>query len=278
MVTMPMPKSAPAPVRSPTYIHGHHASVLRAHSWRTVENSAAYLAPYLVAGCEVLDVGSGLGTITADIASRVTPGRVVGVDSAPSVVESAEAATEDLANLSFIVGDATALPFADGSFDVVHAHQLLQHLPDPVAALREFRRVARPGGVIAVRDVDYIGAVWFPLLPGIDRWMELYQQTARANSGEPNAGRRLKAWARSAGLTDVRATATIWSFTSDADRDWWGSSWAERVVHSEFAASALRHGLATPGELQDISDAWLQWRDDPDATFFMPHGELIATV
>ena len=56
------------------YTHGHHESVLRMHSWRTVENSAGYLAPHLEAGIRVLDVGSGPGTIRIDVARRVRPG------------------------------------------------------------------------------------------------------------------------------------------------------------------------------------------------------------
>ena len=270
------PSPTPCQLAPQKYIHGHHASVLRSHSWRTVENSAAYLIPYLTPGCSVLDVGSGAATITVDIAERVAPGRVVGLDAAASVIDGSNARHADVSQLSFIVGDAFALPFADDSFDVVHAHQVLQHLPDPVAALLEFRRVVRPGGVVGVRDVDYIAAVWYPELPGLDKWRVLYQRTARANAGEPNAGRRLKAWARAAGFTDIEATGSLWAFTNDVDRQWWGGSWAERVLESEFAASALRHGLATQAELQEIADAWLQWTADPDATFMLPHGEVLA--
>src|SRR5437870_171549 len=60
------------------YTHGHHESVLRSHKWRTVDNSAAYLAPRLTSGSSVLDLGCGPGTITADIGRRVAPGRVLG--------------------------------------------------------------------------------------------------------------------------------------------------------------------------------------------------------
>jgi ubiquinone/menaquinone biosynthesis C-methylase UbiE len=63
-----------------TYTHGHAEPVLQSHRWRTVENSAAHLAPHLRPGLDVLDVGCGPGTITVDIARRVAPGRVVGLD------------------------------------------------------------------------------------------------------------------------------------------------------------------------------------------------------
>ena len=275
-MSTPLPSILPPSATGATYIHGHHDSVLRAHSWRTVDNSAAYLIPHLAAGVSLLDVGSGPGTITSDLAARVAPGRVIGVDAAESIVALTNAQAADVPNLSYETGDATALRFDDDSFDIVHAHQVLQHLPDPIAALREFRRVTKPSGIVAARDVDYVGAIWFPASSGLDRWMELYQNVARANSGEPNAGRRLKSWARQAGFTDVQATASIWAFTNDVDRQWWGGAWAERVLESHFAVSALRLGFATPTELQELSSAWLRWADDPDGTFLMPHGEIIA--
>src|SRR5688500_14680707 len=129
--------------RSETYTHGHAESVLRSHRWRTVDNSAAHLVERLVPGVEVLDVGCGPGTITIDIAHRVAPGRVVGLDAAADVVAAARTAADEAAvmNLALATGDVYALDLADDSFDVVHAHQVLQHVSDPVAALREMRRV-----------------------------------------------------------------------------------------------------------------------------------------
>ena len=64
-----------------TYTHGHAESVLRSHRWRTAENSAAYLLPLLRPGLDLLDVGCGPGTLTADLATRVAPGRVLGLDA-----------------------------------------------------------------------------------------------------------------------------------------------------------------------------------------------------
>lgn len=262
------------------YIHGHHESVLRSHSWRTVENSAAYLIPHLTPGLDLLDVGSGPGTISVDFAERLAPGRVHGIDAAAAIVDQATALarSRELGNVQFAVDDAYALSFDDDSFDIAHAHQVLQHLARPVDALKEMARVVRPGGIVAARDVDYAGAIWYPLLPGLADWLRIYDAVHRAGGGEPDAGRRLRSWAHAAGLTDVMSTASIWGFASDADRAWWGGLWADRALHSEFAKQAIDGGHATHEDLERISAAWKQWADDPDGWFSFPHGEITARV
>ena len=148
-----------------TYTHGHHESVLRSHKWRTVDNSAAYLAPHLATGISVLDLGCGPGTITADIGRRVAPGRVLGIDASANVIEEARRDAGGGPNVEFSVGDLYALHTDDDTFDIVHAHQVLQHLPDPVAALREMKRVCKPGGLVAARDGDYGAFRWYPTRP-----------------------------------------------------------------------------------------------------------------
>src|SRR5215210_7898277 len=89
---------------SMTYTHGHHESVLRSHKWRTVDNSAAYLAPRLTPGTTVLDLGSGPGTITADIGRRVAPGRVLGIDASAAVIDEARRDAGGGPNVEFSVG------------------------------------------------------------------------------------------------------------------------------------------------------------------------------
>ena len=136
------------------YTHGHHESVLRSHRWRTAENSAGYLLPFLEPGMRLLDVGCGPGTVTLDLAARVAPGETVAVDRDAGVLTEARSLLDsrEISGVEFRTGDVYALAFEDESFDVVHAHQLLRHLTDPVAALAEMRRVLRAGGVLAVRD------------------------------------------------------------------------------------------------------------------------------
>ncbi|MFE1439573.1 methyltransferase domain-containing protein [Streptomyces sp. NPDC058739] len=260
------------------YTHGHHESVLRSHTWRTAANSAAYLLGSIEPGMRVLDIGCGPGTITADLAALVPDGHVTGADSAPDIVATARAtaAERGLANTDFTVADVHALDFADGTFDVVHAHQVLQHVGDPVQALREMARVTRRGGIVAARDSDYAAMTWYPAVPGLDDWADLYQRVARANGGEPDAGRRLKAWALKAGLTDVTATSATWTFATPEDRAWWSGLWADRTLASAYADRAVEGGHATVEQLQAVSRAWREWGEREDGWFSVLHGEILC--
>lgn len=261
---------------APAYTHGHHPSVLSAHRSRTVDNSAAYLAGHLRPGMSVLDVGCGPGTITAGLAERVAPGRVVAADAAETVLDEARANTAGLDNVEFAVADVHALDFPDGTFDVVHAHQVLQHVADPVGALREMRRVTRPGGIVAARDVDFGTVVWYPEPPEMAPWVPIYYAVARGNGGEPDAGRRLVSWARSAGFTDVTASSSSWCFSTPEEREWWSESWGGRMVASSVAEHAVEGGHATREELQRIYEGWKAWAAADDGWFSLTHGEIIC--
>ncbi len=263
---------------SDTYLHGHHDSVLRSHRWRTAENSAGYLLPRLAVSARVLDIGCGPGTITAGLAALVPGGQVVGLDRAAGVLAqaSAEAERQRLSNVSFEVGDTYQLAFADDSFDVVHAHQVLQHLTDPVAALAEMRRVCRPGGIVAARDADYGGMLWYPGDPELAEWLALYRRVATALGGEPDAGRRLLSWARAAGFRQLDASGSSWCYATAADRAWWGSTWAERLTASPFGDRAAERGLAARPDLERLARAWQRWAASEDGWFFIPHGEILG--
>ncbi|WP_425453011.1 class I SAM-dependent methyltransferase [Calidifontibacter indicus] len=122
-------------------------------------------------------------------------------------------------NIDFAVADVHALDFADATYDVTHAHQVLQHVSDSVQALREMGRVTKPGGIVAVRDSDYSAFAWWPRVPELDEWMELYQAEARANGGEPDAGRRLLSWAQQAGFDDVTPGSSTWCYATPTTAD-----------------------------------------------------------
>ncbi|AGK81232.1 UbiE family methyltransferase [Streptomyces microflavus DSM 40593] len=272
-----MPDAA-MPKETAVYTHGHHESVLRSHRWRTAANSAGYLLGELRPGMAVLDVGCGPGTITADLAALVAPGRVTAVDTGTGILEQAAAvaAERGLENVEFAVADVHALDFPDDSFDVVHAHQVLQHVGDPVQALREMRRVCRPGGVVAARDSDYAAMAWFPEAPGLSEWQEVYRRVARANGGEPDAGRMLLSWARQAGFTDITPTAAAWCFATPETRAWWSGLWADRTTDSVYAELAVQGGHASTEQLTAFASTWRGWGAEDDGWFMVPHGEVLC--
>lgn len=267
-------------VETARYTHGHSAAVLSAHSRRGAADSAAYLLAHLRAGMDLLDVGCGPASITADLAERVAPGRVVALDAAAGALEAARATLRERRlseQVEVTSGDVMALPFEDASFDVVHAHQVLQHLADPVGALAEMRRVTRPGGIVAVRDAVYSAMTWFPEPAGMEQWRSVYMATARANGGEPNAGSRLLSWARAAGFADASASASTWCYATPADRAWQSQTWAQRCLTS-FGPRAVELGLADGADLEMMAQAWRQWGDSGDAWFVVVHGEVLARI
>lgn len=257
------------------YAHGHSEPVLRVHRWRTAENSAAYLLPYLGPGDALLDVGCGPGAITVDLAAIVAPGRVVGIDASAEVLEQARVAAQDArVDVELEVGDVLALAIPDDAFDVVHAHQVLQHLSDPVGALVQMRRVCRPGGLVAVREVDFRTAAAHPDMT--PEWLDVYFAVAEHDGVDPSAGRHLLTWARQAGFTETTASASAWCFATPEDREWWGGSWAERVVSSAYALRAVELGLSTSERNEAVADRWRQWASDPDGWMSITSGELLA--
>ena len=280
-MTASVPQSPPVTPTGDRYIHGHSDSVLRSHRWRTTENSAGYLLPHLADGLRLLDVGCGPGTLTVDLARRVAPsGEVVGVDISDSVVAeaTAHAAEAGVANVTFRAGDFRGIGLAERSFDVVHAHQVLQHLRDPVGALAAMAGLARAGGIVAARDADYGAFLWTPADSRLDRWREIYTAVSRRIGVAADAGRWLLRWALDAGLDDVAYTTSTWTFASPADRAWWGDLWAERTVASSLADQALEYGVADKAELEAVAAGWRDWAARPDGTFVLLHGEIVARV
>lgn len=258
------------------YTHGHAEAVLASHRWRTAENSAAYLLPHLDPDHRVLDVGSGPGTITADLAARVAAVTAVEQTEEALALTAEEIGRRGLTNVNLVVADVHELGLPDDSFDVVHAHQVLQHVADPVVALGEMRRVCRPGGLVAARDADHEAITWFPDDPVLDRWRLLVRTVHRDTSGEPDAGRRLLAWAHAAGFDQVTPSAATWCFATPEDREYWGGMWERRILESAVTDRLLASGLSDPAELREISAAWRRWAEHPDGWLMLPHGEVLA--
>jgi ubiquinone/menaquinone biosynthesis C-methylase UbiE len=157
-------------------------------------------------GMTCLDAGCGGGDVAFDMARLVAPGgRVIGTDVDDTKLElaRAEAAADGLDNVEFRHSDAR-VEIPDEPFDLVHARFLLSHLADPATALANLRASLRPGGVLAVEDVDFSGYFCEPEHAAFRRYIELYTQAAHRKGGDPELGRRLAALVARAGFDDVR--------------------------------------------------------------------------
>jgi SAM-dependent methyltransferase len=212
------------------------------------------------------------------LAARVAPGPVTGIDLAAEAVAAAQVDPARPANLDFQVADVYALPFADGVFDVVHIHQVLHHLADPPAALREAARVARPGGLMALREGDYGAAFWFPASAAWEAWRDAHQRVARAGGTEMDAGRRLLAWLGQAGLAAAEVSGSIWTYPGFAPAAEIAASWAERLTGQHFADLAEAAGVADAAALRATADGLTAWADQPGAFFAMPHVEALVRL
>lgn len=272
---------------SKAYISGHHESVLRSHIWRTADNSASYLLPYLRSGQTLLDVGCGPGTLTCDLAKRIAPGRAIGIDPSGEVIEKATTyASENGAHhtVNFVTGDILNLTEKEsrewmGAFDVVHAHQVLQHLTEPLKALQMMRALAKPDtGLVATRETDFGTWSWWPSVPELDEWRELWVRVAKDDKCDPNIGRRMLSLARQAGWQhdQISVSAGTWCFKTAAEKEWWAGLWAERTLKSTLATKAIEKGFATQEDLERLSQGWLKWGDHDDAIFMLPSVELVC--
>ncbi|KAL6721399.1 hypothetical protein ACLMJK_000502 [Lecanora helva] len=250
------------------YISDHSEVVLKMHGIRTAADSAAYLLPSLRSDMKILDIGCGPGSITVGLAASVPKGHVIGVDYGREVIKEARAMVDErgLKNITFQVGDANALEFADHSFDVVHAHQVLQHLGHPSRALQEWSRLVKPGGLLACREADRESVAYFPMSKGITDFENTWIRTARSRGGEPNGGRHLVAWARAAGIerSKIRATASVWCYSSPDERADYANMWINRILHSSTRDHLQTDGKATGEDLENFVKGWQKWTVDDD--------------
>jgi len=261
------------PVRHEQYTHGHAPAVVRQHGRRTAEEAAAFLLPELRPGMRVLDVGCGPGSITRGLAERVAPGEAVGVDLSRETLVAArqEAAERGMTNLRFEEGSVYALPFADATFDVAYAHQVFQHLRERDAALREMFRVVRPGGLVAIRDVDWGTVAYWPRDPWLDRFVEIHMKTWYQNGGEPQMGRRLRALFNAVGVGDFTISAAAWCYATPEETRDWGESYADRLLTSPMGERPVEYGHATRADIEAMAAAFRAWGAKPDACWMFVH-------
>ena len=262
-----------------TYTHGHHESVLRSHTWRTAENSAAYLLPHLRAGHVAARHGLRPGHHHGrpGPAGRPRPGgRLRRRPPRWSPRRRPTPATWASANLRFEVGDLFALPYADESSTSCTLHQVLQHLGDPGPPW------SRCGGSCAPAGAG--GAGLATTAPSSGRPPTRCSTVgSRCTWPSPRATGTMPASVLAArpgpaaGFDDVVVSSTNWTFADPEARQWWGGLWADRVRFSRLAEQAVEYGLSDDRRVGgDRRRPSSDGPPHPTASSSMPHVEILA--
>lgn len=247
---------------------GRHSKVAcTMFAQRQAEMSAAFLLPHLRPGMQLLDCGCGPGSITIGLARIVHPGTVIGMDINDGYLSQARAlaAQEQVANVEFETGSVYALDYPDRSFDAVLAHALLEHLVEPVRALREIRRVLKPGGLVGVLDPDWDGVLLAPPRPILLDSLRLYVQLGECEGGNQRIGKHFRRLFREAGFERVEVTAHHSTHATAQTVRERGNRMAAMWREEGTVEKITNLGLTDRQTLVEIADAWAEWAEDPDA-------------
>ena len=261
------------------YSVGYDAATLEFFQRRRAASHAAFFIPHLRPGMTLLDCGCGPGTITLDLADVVAPAEVVGVDMEANQLRLAgsQAAERETPNLLFSVADIYSLPFPGDTFDAVLLHGVLEHMGDPVTALREVRRVLKSEGLVGARHADFGGFLLEPAEPPLDRFVPLFERLMIHNGGHPYAGRHQVRWLYEAGFDTLAVSASYdcWTATPQETRRNAGFL-AQLVAGSGFAAQLIEAELADSASLTQMSAAFLAWGGHPHAFAAEAWGEAVG--
>ena len=260
------------------YTMGYSEEFLQLLERRNAGNSAAYLLPLLEPGMTLLDLGCGPGTITMGLAEAVNPGEVHGIDMEETQIGLAQAAAEGSghSNAIFQVGNALSLPFEDGTFDVVHAHAVIMHIPDTKTVLAEARRVLKPGGILATRDLIAESSFMEPGTDGLREAWATFTNLMRGNGGHPEIGKEMKGVMLDAGFTDIRCSASFDSYGTAADLDFYYAFIIDWFFSDQLIERVSALGMASREKFEFWRGELDRWRGSPGSFGALAFGECVG--
>ena len=232
----------------------------------TLANSHPTLLRVLAPGMSVLDVGCGPGTLTTEIARRVDPAAVVGMDANPAMIRAAEEASPPAAipNLIFHAGDIRRSDWHE-EWDVVNAARTLQWIPDPIVALRRMAGATVPGGLVVLLDVDHTRAGWSDSPRAWTRFHKAFLAWREGCRLDNAIGRHLSLLCDEAGLVETVSTSTIATVRA-GDHDFFRAAGRWRMMIEGRGPQMVAAGYLAETERREAHDAFTEWMQTPNAT------------
>lgn len=261
-----------------TYTMGYTQEFLQLLERRSAQSSAAHLLPHLRPGMSLLDFGCGPGTISVGLAEAVQPGVLHGIDMEASQIEIARAAAAagGHRNMELRTGDVTDLPFEDGFFDVAHCNAVLMHVPDTPAVLAEVKRVLKPGGLLACRELIKSSCFFEPGVDDLNSGWDTFGDLLAANGGHPQMGRQLKRVFQEAGFADIEVGAEFECFASAEDVAFFHRFALEWFCSEETVEAAVQLGVAERQQFDGYRRSLDRWKDEPGAVAAIGWGNGLA--
>ncbi len=265
---------------SPAYDVEYDAAIVETfRKYSSDTSGAGYILPRLRPGMRLVDVGCGPGLLSVGMAKAVAPGELHGVDDAQSRIELAEflARENNLSNAFFHVGSPLALPFEDDSFDVAHCHNILTYIPDTQVALAEIRRVLKPGGILACREMIVESCFTKPDFGVLQRSWEMFVDVLSAENAHPHMGKDLKGDLVDAGFESIEMSGSFGMYDTPEDRYFIYEVARQWLLTPDIMEVAVTHGATTQQLCDRISDAYARWRDHDGAFCGLAWGQAVAS-
>ncbi|MFC1836275.1 class I SAM-dependent methyltransferase [Thermodesulfobacteriota bacterium] len=246
------------------YIMEHESEGARIRNKTDLESTRSQLMMAgLERGMHCLDVGCASGAVSVEMARLADPGAVVGLDTSEQRLDQAEALAQEagVSRILFRRGDAYQIPSEDDTFDFVWNRFLLEYLKDPGAAIREMKRVTKPGGTVVSADLDGNCLFHYPIEPRLERGLEKVMKILSASGFYPFVGRKLYHYYGQVGFSDIRVFMMPHHLIAGVPTENQRQNWYEKI---ETIRERVTDSSTVSEEMRSIARSFKELIDSPD--------------
>ena len=220
----------------------------------------------------VLDVGSGLGILAAEMAKKIPAGRVTGLEKSE---EQLSKCTMKAPNLAFVKGDAQDMPFNDSSFDVVCCRYILEHVNNPLNVLNEVRRVLVSKGRLFIQENNILAIEMYPDCPNFKKAWQKFALLQYELGGDALIGKKLYSLVKKCGFRKIELSAAPEFHYYDLASF---RPWIENLIGNiEGAKGKLTdYNLLTNEEIKEALDELNNFINLPEASTYFYWNRVFA--